>query len=68
MKRVEFNMFINKHFIKCPHCGYNNEIRRFQNYGTCLRCHKVMDEKIYLKRRYWEARTKYKIKEESYYE
>ena len=49
-------------FIVCPFCGYNNESRRFAFYGTCLRCHKIIDKKIYLKRRIWEDRMKYKMK------
>ena len=41
-------------FIECPYCGYNNESKRFQSYGTCLRCHRIIDKKIYLKRKIWE--------------
>ena len=63
---VNFNKY-KRVFIICPHCGYNNEFFRFQNYGTCLRCHKIVDPKVYLHRKYWESKTKYKIKEENYY-
>lgn len=49
-------------FVQCPHCGYNNEETRFQFYGTCLRCHKVVDKKIYLKRLLYEERNKYKMR------
>lgn len=55
-------------FIICPFCGYNNELTRFQLYGTCLRCHKIVDKKVYLKRRLWEANHRRKIKELNYYE
>lgn len=58
-KRVEF--------VVCKFCGYNNEFFRFQNYGTCLRCHKIIDPKVYIKRRLWEENHKRKIKE-NYYE
>ena len=51
-------------FIVCPYCGYNNEFYRFQNYGTCLRCHKVIDPKVYLKRKLWEANNKRFVKED----
>ena len=56
-----------KIFIKCPFCGYNNENERFQNYGTCLRCHKIIDKKVYLKRRLWEEKNKRRVREENYY-
>lgn len=49
-------------FIECPFCGYNNEETRFSFFGTCLRCHKVVDKKIYIKRLLYEARNKYKMK------
>ena len=53
----KWNEFIGKDFVVCPHCGYYNEEKRFQLYGTCLRCHKIVDKKIYLKRRYWESKS-----------
>ena len=47
-------MIVKKHggieYIECPKCGYNNERKRFQFFGTCLRCNHIMDGKIYLKR------------------
>lgn len=63
-----FTQFKEKHFIVCPSCGYNNEKERFSKYGTCLRCHKIVDPKIYLKRKLWEAKFRRKLKEEDYYE
>lgn len=32
-------------FIVCPDCKYNNKPKNVELYGTCLRCHKVLDEK-----------------------
>ena len=50
-------------FVECPFCGYNNEPKRFQYYGTCLRCHEIIDKKIYLKRKIYEAKNNRKLKE-----
>lgn len=51
-------------FVVCQFCGYNNKYKRFQIYGTCLRCHKIIDPKIYLKRKLWEAKNRYKVRED----
>lgn len=42
--------WIEKLFVICPICGYNNEKKRFSLYGRCLRCNEIIDKKIYLKR------------------
>ena len=55
-------------FVVCPKCGYNNEPKRFNSYGTCLRCHQIVNPKIYLKRKLWEAKYGKRLKEEDYYE
>ena len=39
--------FVKDNYITCE-CGYNNEKHRFENYGTCLRCGKILDDKIYI--------------------
>lgn len=39
--------FIKKNYITCENCGYNNERARFNQYGTCLKCGKVLDQKTY---------------------
>lgn len=54
-------------YVICPFCGYNNEFYRFQSHGTCLRCHKIVDQKTYIKRRLWEANHRRKLLEEDYY-
>lgn len=36
-------------YITCDECGYNNKKSRFEAFGTCLRCGKVLDQKIYFK-------------------
>lgn len=40
--------FIQDHFITCE-CGYNNRKGRIDNFGFCLCCKKILDEKAYLK-------------------
>ena len=37
-----------KNFVTCE-CGYNNSKERFHLYGKCLRCGKILDNKIYFK-------------------
>lgn len=39
--------FVQNKYITCKYCGYNNEKHRFQNFGYCLCCHKIIDKKIY---------------------
>ena len=39
--------FIKSRFITCKYCGYNNDKQRLRQYGTCLKCGKVLDEKLY---------------------
>lgn len=41
--------FIENHFITCDECGYNNHKDRFQAYGTCLHCGKVLDDRVMFK-------------------
>lgn len=59
--------FKKENFVVCQYCGYNNKYRRFTLYGTCLRCHKIVDPKVYLKRRLWEENHRTKLREEDYY-
>lgn len=62
---VIFRKDVHINFVECPKCGYNNYKDRFNLYGTCLRCHSIIDKKIYLKRKLWESKTKYKVREEN---
>lgn len=39
--------FMEKNFVVCPYCHYNNEKNRFYQFGTCLKCSKIIDEKVY---------------------
>ena len=41
--------FIEDLYITCDQCGYNNLKDRFQAFGTCLHCGKVLDKKVYFK-------------------
>lgn len=50
-KQENINKFIQERFVTCKYCGYNNEKKRLENYGTCLRCRKIIDGKSYLKRK-----------------
>ena len=36
-------------FITCDKCGYNNKKERFQAFGTCLGCGKILDDRVYFK-------------------
>jgi len=36
-------------YIVCDKCGYNNEKERFQAFGTCLKCKKILDKRIYFR-------------------
>ncbi len=36
-------------FITCDKCGYNNKKERFEAFGTCLGCGKILDERVYFK-------------------
>lgn len=51
------NEWLEERFVICPICGYNNEKKIFSLYGRCLRCHEIIDKKIYLKRLMWEAKN-----------
>lgn len=47
-KRIKnYDEFMSKNYIICPHCGYNNKKDYFVNYGTCLRCGKIIDQKVF---------------------
>lgn len=39
--------FMRKNYIACPYCKYNNERARFLQYGTCLNCGKILDQKTH---------------------
>lgn len=39
--------FMGVNYITCEKCGYNNERSRFMQFGTCLKCGKILDEKTY---------------------
>lgn len=50
MKKKTFKTkedFIKAYFITCPVCGYNNERKRNNQYGTCLKCGAILDDKTY---------------------
>lgn len=40
---------IMEQYITCNECGYNNKKDRFEAFGTCLNCGKVLDEKVYFR-------------------
>ena len=46
----EKSEFINNRFLTCS-CGYNNRRDRLENFGTCLRCGKIIDKRSYFKKR-----------------
>lgn len=49
INREQYDDFIVNNFVTCDECGYNNQKDRFQAYGTCLHCNKVLDDKVYFK-------------------
>ena len=53
MKKYEDtkNEFMIARFITCKYCGYNNFKNRLENFGTCLRCGEIIDERSYFKRK-----------------
>lgn len=41
--------FVKERFVTCKYCGYNNFKKRLENFGTCLRCGEIIDERSYFK-------------------
>jgi predicted Zn-ribbon and HTH transcriptional regulator len=39
--------FMKQNYVTCNNCGYNNERSRFLQYGKCLRCDTILDDKTY---------------------
>lgn len=48
-KKGNKQKFIEENFVTCKYCGYNNYKNRFQAFGKCLCCGKVIDDKVYFK-------------------
>lgn len=46
-KPLSKDEFVKKNYVTCPKCEYNNERGRFNQYGTCLKCGEILDEKTY---------------------
>ncbi len=51
MKKIKDDKeeFMRKNYTTCKYCEYNNEKSRLQKYGTCLKCGRVLDDRIYFK-------------------
>lgn len=49
MDKICKKRFVDELFITCDDCGYNNLKDRFQAFGTCLNCGKILDKKVYFK-------------------
>lgn len=47
--RIEHHKFIEDLYVTCNECGYNNLKNRFQAFGTCLHCGKILDKKVHFK-------------------
>ena len=39
--------FMKEKYITCPKCSYNNEKGRFQQFGKCLKCGTILDQKTH---------------------
>lgn len=50
-------------FKICEYCGYNNPRERFEGFGTCLRCKKVLDEKVYFRAQMKKVSRKKPVKQ-----
>ena len=48
-KDERYQKFMADTFVVCDECGYNNPKERFEGFGTCLRCKKILDERVYFK-------------------
>lgn len=46
-KQLNKKDFMEKNYITCPECSYNNERGRFNQFGTCLKCGAILDQKVY---------------------
>ena len=53
--------WLEREFITCQ-CGYRNQIHRFQKYGVCLCCGKILDDRVYFKARYYQKKRKMRNK------
>lgn len=42
--------FMEQKYNTCPECGYNNKKDYTKVYGDCLKCHYILDSKVYFKR------------------
>lgn len=63
--RIDKEKIMSK-YVVCDECGYNNEKKRFNAFGTCLCCGKILDDRIYfraqmVKRSFNKARTQGKL-------
>lgn len=47
----DYEEFIKDNFTICPCCGYYNKKEYFNNYGTCLNCGKILNQKKYFERK-----------------
>jgi len=45
-------------FVKCNHCGYNNEKKRLKLFNACLNCHKPLASKDYFEKKLKEELSK----------
>lgn len=55
--------FMKNNFTRCSYCGYNNKNELFMRFGTCLRCHKILDNKTYFRNRLGIERRKKRYSE-----
>lgn len=55
--KEETERWIERNFVVCK-CGYRNEIKRFERYGICLSCGRILDERIYFKQQFYKTRQK----------
>lgn len=55
--KEQTEQWIERHFVVCK-CGYRNEINRFQKYGVCLSCGRILDDRLYFKSMFYKTKRK----------
>lgn len=49
INKEQYDEFMANNFVTCDKCGYNNHKKRFESFGTCLHCGKILDNRAYFK-------------------
>ena len=44
--KEQTKVFVDKVFLRCGYCGYNNERKRLQHFKGCLKCHRPLGDDL----------------------